>query len=98
MNNSGSNITFESSAGYKAIYSDISTTYFQTNVGIGVTSPASKLQVNGAVQVANDTAIATASKVGALRYRTSGNNSYVDMCMQTGASTYAWVNIVQNSW
>jgi hypothetical protein len=24
--------------------------------------------------------------------------SYVDMCMQTGASTYAWVNIVQNNW
>jgi len=24
--------------------------------------------------------------------------SYVDMCMQTGASTYEWVNIVQNNW
>ena len=68
------------------------------NVGIGTTSPDSKLQVDGAVQVADDTDTASASKVGALRYRTSGNNSYVDMCMQTGASTYAWVNIVQNSW
>ena len=68
------------------------------NVGIATTSPSSKLQVDGAVQVADDTDTASASKVGALRYRTSGNNSYVDMCMQTGASTYAWVNIVQNSW
>jgi hypothetical protein len=68
------------------------------NMGIGTTSPSSKLQVNGGVQLANDTAAASASKVGTFRYRTSGNNSYVDMCMQTGASTYAWVNIVQNNW
>ena len=68
------------------------------NVGIGTTSPSSKLQVNGGVQLANDTAVASASKVGTFRYRTSGNNSYVDMCMQTGASTYAWVNVVTNSW
>ena len=69
-----------------------------TNVGIGTTSPSSKLQVDGAVQVGNDTDTASADKVGALRYYTSGNNSYVDMVMQTGASTYAWVNIVQNNW
>ena len=68
------------------------------NVGIGTTSPYSKLQVDGAVQVGNDTDTASANKVGALRYYTSGNNSYVDMVMQTGASTYAWVNIVQNNW
>jgi len=24
--------------------------------------------------------------------------SYVDMCMQTGTSTYEWVNITQNNW
>ena len=68
------------------------------SVGIGTTSPQSKLQVNGGVQLANDTAAASASKVGTFKYYTSGNNSYVDMCMQTGATTYAWVNIVQNSW
>jgi hypothetical protein len=66
--------------------------------GIGTSTPNSMLQVNGGVQLANDTDTASASKVGTLRYYTSGNNSYVDMCMQTGASTYAWVNIVQNSW
>jgi len=68
------------------------------NVGIGATSPQSKLQVNGGVQLSNDTATASAAKVGTFRYYTSGNNSYVDMCMQTGASTYAWVNIVTNNW
>lgn len=48
--------------------------------------------------IREDSAAASASNVGSLRYRTSGNNSYVDMVMQTGAATYAWVNIVQNSW
>ena len=68
------------------------------NIGIGVTTPQSKLQVAGGVQMADDTDAASADKVGTLRYRTSGNNSYVDMCMQTGATTYEWVNIVQNNW
>lgn len=69
-----------------------------SNVGIGTASPASKLDVNGGIRMADDSSTASASNVGTLRYRTSGNNSYVDMCMQTGASTYAWVNIVQNNW
>jgi hypothetical protein len=68
------------------------------NVGIGNANPQSRLQVNGGVQLSNDTASPSAFKVGTFRYRTSGNNSYVDMCMQTGASTYTWVNIVTNSW
>lgn len=68
------------------------------DVGIGTTSPESKLDVNGGIRMADDSSTASASNVGTLRYRTSGNNSYVDMCMQTGASTYAWVNIVQNNW
>ena len=46
----------------------------------------------------SDTDTASAAKVGTLKYRVSGNNSYVDMCMQTGAATYEWVNIVQNNW
>ena len=68
------------------------------NVGIGVTGPQSKLQVAGGIQMADDTDTASAAKVGTLKYRVSGNNSYVDMCMQTGATTYAWINIVQNNW
>ena len=68
------------------------------NVGIGTDSPDAKLQVDGGIQMADDTDTASANKVGTLKYRVSGNNSYVDMCMQTGAATYAWVNIVQNNW
>ena len=68
------------------------------DVGIGTTTPAAKLDVNGGIRMADDASAASATNVGTLRYRTSGNNSYVDMCMQTGAATYAWVNIVQNNW
>ena len=68
------------------------------NVGIGTTNPSSKLQVAGGVQMADDTDTASADKVGTQRYRADSNNSYVDMCMQTGATTYEWVNIVQNNW
>ena len=74
------------------------------NFGIGTTSPTQKLDVVGAgkfsssVQVGDDSATASVTNVGAIRYRTSGNNSYMDMVMQTGASTYAWVNVVQNTW
>ena len=68
------------------------------NVGMGTTSPRAKLDVNGGIKLANDGDPPTSSKAGTFRYRTSGNNSYVDMCMQTGASSYAWVNIVTNNW
>ena len=57
---------------------------------------------NGGVQVANMNTTAVAGLAGSLRYRyvpgSPKNFSYVDMCMQTGGSSYAWVNIVQNVW
>jgi hypothetical protein len=56
------------------------------------------IDVEGGARVADDPGAASASKVGTLRYRVVATRSYVDMCMQTGASTYSWVNIVQNSW
>jgi hypothetical protein len=68
------------------------------NVGIGTITPSAKLDVNGGVRIADDTATASATNVGTLRYRADANNSHVDMCMQTGASTYEWINIVQNNW
>ena len=72
------------------------------DTGIGVTAPRAKLDVAGGVKVADDTDAAVANKVGTLRYRyvpgSPKNFSYVDMCMQTGTNSYAWVNIVQNVW
>lgn len=75
-------------------------------VGIGTTSPAAgtKLDVNGnikasgSVQVGNNTDGASESLVGAIRYRTSGTNSYVDVCMQTSIWGYSWVNLKTMSW
>ena len=47
------------------------------NVGIGTTSPSSKLQVAGGIQMADDTDTASASKVGTMRYRTG--TEYVEV-------------------
>jgi hypothetical protein len=47
------------------------------NVGIGVTGPQSKLQVAGGIQMADDTATASAAKVGTMRYRTG--TEYVEV-------------------
>ena len=78
------------------------------NVGVGDTSPSSKLSVAGGVQIGDDqaTGIALSAKVGTFRYHElngsnptpKANYSYVDMVMRTGASSYAWINIVTNNW
>ena len=47
------------------------------NVGIGVTGPQSKLQVDGGIQMADDTDTASANKVGTMRYRTG--TEYVEV-------------------
>jgi hypothetical protein len=50
------------------------------------------------LKLADNASAATSLNVGSQRYRVSGNNSYVDVCMQTGASTYEWTNITQHNW
>ena len=57
-----------------------------------------RIQASSSVMVGNNTITASAADVGGIRYRVSGNNSYMDMCMQTGSNSYAWVNVVQNQW
>jgi fibronectin-binding autotransporter adhesin len=47
------------------------------NVGIGDTTPSSKLQVAGGIQMADDTDTASATKVGTMRYRTG--TEYVEV-------------------
>ena len=72
------------------------------DAGIGVTTPRAKLDVDGGIKVANDTDTPSANKEGTLRYRLAPDvpksQSMVDMCMKTGPSSYAWVNIVTNTW
>lgn len=41
---------------------------------------------------------ASASNEGKPRYRTDANNSYLEICMKTGASSYAWVEVLSNTW
>ncbi|MFE3847138.1 hypothetical protein ACFX5D_04045 [Flavobacterium sp. LB3P45] len=57
-----------------------------------------QLDLKQNLQIVNDIDTASISNVGKLRYYTSGNISYVDMSMQIGSGTYAWVNIIQNIW
>jgi len=56
------------------------------------------LDVSGYARVGSSTDTPTGALVGAIRYRSDANNSYQEMVMQTGASTYEWVVIKQNSW
>jgi uncharacterized membrane protein len=79
----------------KVVTEFIATTETQA---IPQTITTNNLRATGSIQMGDDDTTATADKVGTLKYRVSGNNSYVDMCMQTGAATYEWVNIVQNNW
>ena len=60
--------------------------------------PGGNIITSGSVKVANDAAAASATNVGAIRYRSNANNSYQEMSMQTGATTYAWVITQQNTW
>ena len=48
--------------------------------------------------IGGSTEVASAENVGLQRYRVVGNNSFFDMVMQTGPTSYAFVNIVQNNW
>lgn len=110
VNIDGGDLT-SNSTGFNLLNSNVTTVNAfgaasQINMGVGSGElymsgsirATSVIESESSIKVANDTTTASASNVGSLRYRSDANNSYVDMCMQTGASTYAWVNIVQNNW
>ena len=67
-------------------------------MGVGVANPQAKLDVDGGIKMGDTSVVPSASNVGTMRYRVSGNNSYVDMVMQDGPTSYTWVNIVQKNW
>ena len=58
----------------------------------------SNLTCTGYVEVGQSSDTANSNNTGAIRYRSDANNSYQEMSMQTGATTYAWVIIQQNTW
>ena len=62
---------------YNYINGSAATTLNSTGFGIGTTSPQSKLQVAGGIQMADDTATASATKAGTMRYRTG--TEYVEV-------------------
>lgn len=72
--------------------------FVSTFISIGSHVAKSKLDVNGGVKIADDSDAASADKVGTMRYRTSGNNSYFEICMQDGASSYVWAEVLKKSW
>lgn len=67
-------------------------------MGVGVSNPQAKLDVDGGIKMGDTNVTPSAANVGTMRYRVSGNNSYIDVIMQDGASSYTWVNIVQKNW
>lgn len=62
------------------------------------TTADGSIVASASIKVSADAAAASAAKVGSLRYRDDASNSYVDMCMKIDEDTYAWVNIITNSW
>jgi hypothetical protein len=69
-----------------------------TDDGINSIQAVGTIKATSSLQVGDNTNAASATNVGAIRYRESGNNSYSEMCMRVGASAYAWVTIVENNW
>jgi hypothetical protein len=95
---------------YRFLWSDSTTNAYSTRDTGFRRSKAGEAEINNGTNgvlrdikvrstiVSDNTAVADATNVGATRYRVSGNNSFMEMSMQTGASTYAWVEIVKHSW
>jgi hypothetical protein len=71
-----------------------------TRLGIRETAVSvnDDFSAGGYVKVGQTTATALGSIAGALRYRSDANNSYLEVCMQTGASTYVWHVIQTYTW
>lgn len=56
------------------------------------------IKTSGSIQVGYDSSIANSTNVGSFRYRTSGNNSYIEACVQTSGSIYEWKQIGSWNW
>jgi hypothetical protein len=65
---------------------------------VNVDTTNGTVSFSNGIKIGNDTTAAGESTVGTLRYRATTNNSYLEMVMQTGTSTYEWVVIKENTW
>jgi hypothetical protein len=100
---SGSNTVLSISTAYGGAFINTGTSGGTVNFGLPSSNTTNvfvqgTIEAASSVQMGNNTAAASAANAGSTRYRVSGNNSYMDMSMRTGATSYAWVNIVQNNW
>tara|TARA_R110001592_G_scaffold84138_3_gene248968 strand:- start:1462 stop:2799 length:1338 start_codon:yes stop_codon:yes gene_type:complete len=91
--NNSYNTNFITTGNDTTLYFDQPTANYSQHISVG-----GRIKANSSIQSGNNTAAASALLAGSQRYYVSGNNSYVDVCMQTGATTYAWVNIKTNTW
>lgn len=69
-----------------------------TDTFIGKLTIEGSIDLSSSIKIGDDLSVAGYLSERALRYRTTANGSYIDMCMKTGISTYDWINIVKNEW
>ena len=92
--------------GFKGLFAKANGLYIKSSndveekviTSINDTIRCSKVDVSGGIKISDDKDTASSNNVGTLRYRIDANSSHIDMCMQTSADTYSWVNIKRNSW
>jgi len=88
---------------YDFIYNKDDSTWYYSEVGKGKWVAISSDHTASTdfpyePQLPDITCDACEEHAGMVKYRTDSNNSYLDMCMKTGSTTYAWVNIKTNNW
>jgi hypothetical protein len=69
-----------------------------TDKTLSVTDNATLSGTNTGDKIKANTDAAASTNVGALRYITTATSSALEMVMQTGDDTYAWVEIKANDW
>jgi len=91
--------TLTATSGFSINFSTVSGLIFRLDTNdIFKIDTSGNLIVTKSIKVGDDTAAATQAKAGSLRYRDDANNSYVEMCVRNGASSYIWKIINQETW